>query len=103
MLQLVGVVFDSLLAEKCQICKDGCIATMAQGPQNKDKIIREGSVRESLPATLFRVVLDDGREILAHLSGKMRLHYIKVLPGDRVRVEMSPYDDTKGRIVHRLK
>ena len=77
---------------------------MAQGsPHHKDKIIREGSVRESLPATLFRVALDDGREILAHLSGKMRLHYIKVLPGDRVRVEMSPYDDTKGRIVHRLK
>ena len=63
----------------------------------------EGVVLESLPNTLFRVKLDDGRDILAHLSGKMRLHYIKVLPGDRVRVEMSVYDDTKGRIMHRLK
>lgn len=58
---------------------------------------------ENLPNTLFKVKLDDGREILAHLSGKMRLHYIKVLVGDRVRVEMTPYDETKGRIVHRLK
>ena len=58
---------------------------------------------ENLPSTFFKVKLDDGREILAHLSGKMRLYYIKVLPGDRVRVEMTPYDETKGRIVHRLK
>lgn len=63
----------------------------------------EGVVLENLPSTLFKVKLDDGREILGHLSGRMRLHYIKVLPGDRVRVEMTPYDDTKGRIVHRLK
>ncbi|MBI3442942.1 MAG: translation initiation factor IF-1 [Candidatus Sungbacteria bacterium] len=69
----------------------------------KDKTLIEGAVLESLPNTLFRVRLDDGRDILAHLSGKMRLHYIKVLPGDRVRVEMSVYDNTKGRIVHRLK
>lgn len=69
----------------------------------KDKIFQEGTVLENLPSTIFRVKLDDGREILAHLSGKMRLHFIKVLPGDRVRVEMTPYDETKGRIVHRLK
>ena len=69
----------------------------------KDKILIEGAVLESLPNTLFRVKLDDGRGILAHLSGKMRRNYIKVLPGDRVRVEMSSYDDTKGRIMHRLK
>ena len=69
----------------------------------QEKSFVEGVVLESLPSTLFKVALDDGREILGHLSGKMRLHYIKVLPGDRVRVEMSPYDDTKGRIVHRLK
>ena len=67
------------------------------------KNIVEGEVLESLPSTLFKVKLDDGREILGHLSGKMRLHYIKVLPGDRVQVEMTPYDDTKGRIVRRLK
>lgn len=69
----------------------------------KEKIYQEGAVLESLPNTLFKVKLNDGRDILAHLSGKMRLHYIKVLVGDRVRVEMTPYDETKGRIVHRLK
>lgn len=69
----------------------------------KNKTYQEGIVLEALPSTLFKVQLDDGREILAHLSGKMRLHYIKVLPGDRVRIETTPYDETKGRIVHRLK
>ena len=70
----------------------------------KPKIVKEGVVIENLPSALFRVKLDeDGRCILAHLSGKMRIHYIKVLPGDRVRLEMTPYDDSKGRIVHRLK
>ncbi len=70
---------------------------------NKERSYQEGVVEENLPNAFFRVVLDDGKKILAHLSGKMRLHYIKVLPGDRVRVEMTPYDQTKGRIVHRLK
>ncbi len=69
----------------------------------KEKNFQEGVVLEALPSTLFKVKLDDGKEVLAHLSGKMRLHYIKVLPGDRVRLEMTPYDETKGRIVHRLK
>ena len=69
----------------------------------KDAILHEGVVLENLPSTLFKVKLDDSREILAHLSGRMRLHFIKVLPGDRVRIEMTPYDETKGRIVHRLK
>ena len=68
------------------------------------KLFEEGVVLENLPNTLFKVRLDgSGRDILAHLSGKMRIHYIKVLPGDRVRMEMSPYDDTKGRIVLRHK
>ena len=62
-----------------------------------------GVVTENLPNTLFRVDLEDGRKILAHLSGKMRIHYIKILPGDRVKIEMSPYDQTKGRIVFRGK
>ncbi len=71
---------------------------------DKGKIVKEGVVLENLPSALFRVKLDeDGREVLGHLSGKMRIHYIKILPGDRVRIEMTPYDDTKGRIVHRLK
>ena len=69
----------------------------------KERNYKEGIVEEALPSTLFRVRLDDGGEILAHLSGRMRLHFIRVLPGDRVRVELSPYDEKKGRIVQRLK
>jgi len=68
------------------------------------KIFRkEGQVTEALPSTFFKVKLDDGKEILAVLSGKMRLHRITILPGDRVTVEMTPYDEEKGRIVYRLK
>lgn len=63
----------------------------------------EGKVLESLPNTLFRVELSDGKIILCHLSGKMRMHFIKILPGDRVRIEMTPYDESKGRITFRLK
>jgi len=63
----------------------------------------EGKVLESLPNTLFRVELPDRKIILCHLSGKMRMHFIKILPGDRVRIEMTPYDETKGRITFRLK
>jgi translation initiation factor IF-1 len=63
----------------------------------------EGKVLESLPNTLFRVELSDGRIVLCHLSGKLRMNYIKILPGDKVRVEMTPYDETKGRITYRLK
>jgi len=69
---------------------------------SKEKIIFEGVVSEALPNANFRVALSDGEEILAHISGKIRLHYIKILPGDRVQVEMSPYDLTKGRIIRRL-
>lgn len=60
-----------------------------------------GIVKEALPNTLFRVELEDGSVILCHLSGKMRMHFIKILPGDRVRVEMTEYDKTKGRITYR--
>jgi len=67
------------------------------------KIEAEGTVIEALPNTMFRVELTDGRVILCHLSGKMRLHYIKVMPGDKVKVEMTPYDETKGRIVYRFQ
>ena len=63
----------------------------------------EGVVRESLPNTLYRVDLGNGNIVLCHLAGKMRLHFIKILPGDRVRIEMTPYDKTKGRIVFRMK
>lgn len=73
--------------------------------ENKDKkaLRREGQVIESLPSTHFRIKLDDGQEILAHLAGKLRLHRIRILLGDRVTVEISPYDDKKGRIVYRGK
>ena len=70
---------------------------------NKELIRVEGEVLETLPSTTFRVRLDNGHEVLAHISGRMRVHYIRLLPGDRVTLEMSPYDLSKGRIVHRLK
>jgi len=63
----------------------------------------EGIVTEALPNTMFRVELDNGHKILAHISGKMRMHYIKILPGDWVTMELSPYDLNKGRIVYRRK
>ena len=63
----------------------------------------EGTIIEPLPNAMFRVELDNGHKVLAHISGKMRMHYIKILPGDKVRVEMSPYDLTKGRITFRYK
>ncbi len=63
----------------------------------------EGTVVEPLPNAMFRVKLDNGKVILAHISGKMRMHYIRILPGDRVKVEMSPYDLTRGRITYRAK
>ena len=63
----------------------------------------DGVVKESLPNTLFRVEIPDGGVILCHLSGKMRMNFIKILPGDKVRVEMTPYDKNKGRIVYRHK
>lgn len=69
---------------------------------SKDKIELEGSVTEALPNTMFRVKLDGGGEILAHISGKMRVRYIRVLPGDRVKVEITRYDPTKGRIIYRI-
>ena len=63
----------------------------------------EGIVKEALPNTKFRVELENGHEILAHSSGKMRMHYIRILPGDKVKVELSPYDLNRGRIIYRYK
>lgn len=68
----------------------------------KDTIKLEGKIIETLPSTTFRVQLDNGHEVLAHISGRMRVHYIRLLPGDRVLVEMSPYDLSKGRITQRM-
>ena len=69
----------------------------------KDGIEVEGSVVEPLPNAMFRVELDNGHRVLAHISGKMRMHYIRILPGDRVLVELSPYDLSLGRIVYRYR
>jgi translation initiation factor IF-1 len=68
----------------------------------EDNIRVEAVVREALPNATFRVEMEGGHQVLAHISGKMRMHFIRILPGDRVTVEMSPYDLTRGRIVHRL-
>lgn len=69
----------------------------------KDAIEMEGTVREVLPNANFRVELENGHDVLAYLSGKMRQHYIRVLEGDRVKVELSPYDLTRGRVTYRYK
>ena len=70
---------------------------------NEEKIEVEGSIIEALPNAMFRVKISGDKVILAHISGKMRMHYIKILPGDKVRLELSPYDLTRGRIVYREK
>ena len=71
--------------------------------KKEDVIEAEGTILEALPNAMFRVELDNGHKILAHISGKMRMHYIKILPGDRVVAEISPYDLTRGRITYRKK
>jgi translation initiation factor IF-1 len=69
----------------------------------EDVIEIQGTVNETLPNAMFRVSLDTGHKILAHISGKMRMHFIRILPGDKVTVELSPYDLTRGRITYRFK
>ena len=70
---------------------------------SKDVIELEGTILESLPNAMFRVELENGHEILAHISGKIRKNFIRILPGDKVKVELSPYDLTRGRITWRAK
>jgi translation initiation factor IF-1 len=71
---------------------------------NKEEAIEvEATVEETLPNAMFRVKLDNGHAVLAHISGKMRKHFIRILPGDKVLVELSPYDVSRGRIVYRLR
>jgi translation initiation factor IF-1 len=73
-------------------------------PKSKeDAIVLEGTIVESLPNAMFRVELENGMSVLGHISGKMRRHYIRILPGDRVQVELTPYDLTRGRITYRYK
>ena len=72
-----------------------------QGGSSKDFIEMNGTVEELMPAATFRIKLENGHMILAHLAGKMRMHRIRLLPGDKVKVQMTPYDLTKGRIIYR--
>ena len=72
-------------------------------PKKKEAIEVEGTVVESLPNAMFNVELPNGHKVLAHISGKIRVHYIKILPGDRVLIELSPYDLSRGRITYRFK
>jgi translation initiation factor IF-1 len=66
-------------------------------------IVVDGTIKETLPNATFRVELESGHEVLAHVSGKMRMHFIKILPGDKVKLELSPYDLSRGRITYRYK
>ncbi|MCP4164937.1 MAG: translation initiation factor IF-1 [Chloroflexi bacterium] len=77
--------------------------TARKSKKKSDKIEVEGTVIEALPNTMFRVRLENDHEVLAHISGKMRMYYIRILLGDRVLVELSPYDLTRGRIVYRFR
>ena len=77
--------------------------TKSQGKSREEKMELEGTVVEALPGTMFRVELDNGHEVLAYPSGKMRKYYIRILLGDRVRLEVSPYDLERGRITYRYK
>jgi len=69
----------------------------------EEKILVEGKILEALPNAMFRVEIEGGHKVLAHICGKMRIHYIKILPGDKVKLELSPYDLTRGRITYREK
>lgn len=69
----------------------------------EDAIVLEGTILESLPNAMFKVELENGHKVLAHISGKMRMNYIRILPGDKVQVELTPYDLTRGRITYRYK
>ena len=81
-----------------------CLEFMATGkPSNKDVIEVEGTVSEALPNAMFKVELQNGHAVLAHISGKMRMNFIRVVPGDKVLVELSPYDLKRGRITRRVR
>jgi translation initiation factor IF-1 len=80
---------------------NGAASARGELAVKEEKIEVEGEVVEALPSTMFRVQLDGGHDVLATISGKMRKHYIRILPGDKVKVELSPYDLTRGRITYR--
>jgi translation initiation factor IF-1 len=80
-----------------------CLEKMASKPSNKEVIEVEGTVAEALPNAMFKVELQNGHAVLAHISGKMRMNFIRVVPGDKVLVELSPYDLKRGRITRRVR
>lgn len=89
------IVYAQRLWAKCR--------TIKRKLMSKDVIEFEGTILEAMPNAMFRVELENGHEILAHISGKIRKNFIRILPGDKVKVEMTPYDLTRGRITYRLK
>jgi translation initiation factor IF-1 len=97
------------LASKCVVeivrtpSSPGSIKENPLPKPKEDAIVLEGTIVESLPNAMFRVELENGHKVLAHISGKMRMHYIRILPGDKVQVELTPYDLTRGRITYRYK
>jgi translation initiation factor IF-1 len=81
----------------------GCTRSPPLPKPKEDAIVLEGTVLEAQKNAMFRVELENGHEVLAHISGKMRMHYIRILPGDKVQVELTPYDLSRGRITYRYK
>ena len=101
------IVFTSSQPEGQRMPGDwGGLILVGNGIDNRSgsgAIEIEGTILESLPNAMFRVELENGHKVLAHISGKMRMHYIRILPGDKVQVELTPYDLTRGRITYRYK
>jgi translation initiation factor IF-1 len=95
-----GVVFGALCS-RAGPGRETVVGILAR--PREDTILVEGTVVEPLPNAMFRVELENGHKVLAHISGKMRMHYIRILPGDRVQVELTPYDLGRGRITYRYK
>jgi translation initiation factor IF-1 len=98
--------FHALCAPRAEVAPNPPRSREESRPLPKpkeDAIVLEGTVVEPLPNAMFRVELENGHKVLAHISGKMRMHYIRILPGDRVQVELTPYDLTRGRITYRYK
>ena len=104
---LFGFVADSARFDRrvrrAEATKYHTVRRSALPKPKEDAIVLEGTVIEPLPNAMFRVELENGHKVLAHISGKMRMHYIRILPGDKVQVELTPYDLSRGRITYRYK
>ena len=101
---MLGLEKSGLIGASQEVKPDSYQTLLGEPILSKQDLIEmEGTVTDSLPNAMFRVDLDNGFNVLAHISGKIRRNYIKILPGDRVKVELTPYDLTKGRITYRLR